>query len=389
MEDIGEGTDLKEENDLDIAQKLHELFTESELQDDCVSFPNWGILVRPQINKLTDNTAQLSFNISSPEWDSEMFETSVGMGDSQENAINMALGSFVFGMMDGIKHMMKDKGYACGQCTCETQTNEIDAEFAGARRHWRVYESNLVVMGNRPKNTETVAYWRMIADAIKQRLGNQKICYVKIYTARIGDNVTSECRINDIMSPEISEQLAEYVKTWDIEGFGSQKQFFFLVQDENTSSPYPYTPAQIADCVKQAISLFESCETDEAYEDFVETLAQRIGDRDLALELYMFLPEMCAETAFDSIDYGEQISICCGGVQEKVYKTQLASYYPIFSALHAEFAAGRFANDLYRKYISVSSIYNVISQAKSKGTDLTKGGKIHISFGADEAYTLR
>lgn len=107
-------TKKKPQAELDIINILHGIFEESEVQDKTLHFPDWNITVIPEVQRAQETSVYFSFQITSPEWDQPLYERSMGLGENQEKATGMALGGFVFGIMDVIKQMMKDRGHVCG-----------------------------------------------------------------------------------------------------------------------------------------------------------------------------------------------------------------------------------------------------------------------------------
>ncbi len=350
-----------------------------EIMDGALTLPEWRISIRAEIVQLKEQTAVLDFYVDSPDWDRRLFECSAALGSDRKQALGMAQGSFLFGMLDGIRAMVKDNPSA-----------QLETVFAGIPHRWVMYQSNVVGMGDTPQNHEASTLWKLLREGIADRIGNQKICCIKVYGAKNGDSITGECRINNIVSPELSGMVADYVREWNTKGFGSQKQFFFLKQEEETYTPYPYSEEQLVRFTRQAIGLYGACVEQGSYEDYYDTLLNHLDDHHLAEELYSFLPEMCAEHAFTSLSYPESFSIHRGESDITVYKSQLASYYPIQHALLQELGTDEFSNELYKAFIAVSSIYNVICSAKEQGADLLEtGGRIYVSCGFSEHYLVR
>lgn len=350
-----------------------------EIRDGALALPEWRVTIRPEISQLKEQTAVLNFYVDSPDWDRRLFECSAALGSDRKQALGMAQGGFLFGMLDGIRAMVEDKPSA-----------RLETAFAGTPHRWVMYQSNVVGMGDTPQEHEASILWKLLREGIADRIGNQKICCIKVYGAKNGDNITGECRMNDIVSPELSAMVADYVREWNTKGFGSQKQFFFLRQEEETYTPYPYSEEQLARFTRQAIRLFSTCVEQGGYEDYYDALLNQFDDHHLAEELYTFLPEMCAEHAFTSISYPEVFSIHRGDSDITVYKSQLASYYPIQQALLHELGTDEFSNELYKAFIAVSSIYSVICNAKEQGADLLEsGGRIYISCGFSDHYLVR
>lgn len=360
----------------DLAELLND--TKTVLRDGVLSIPSWDVTVQAKLEQLDERGAVVYYYLESPQWDRPLFECSAGTGSSQKTAFGMAQGSFVFGFLDGVRSMAEDQ-----------PADQVQSEFAGKSHRWSVYRSNVVGMGATPDNQDTSFYWNLLKEGVLSRLGNQKLCYVKLYGAKFNDSITSEVRVNDEISPELSAKLEEYVRTWVNKDFGSVKQLIFLKQQDATWTPYPHSPEALEGHVRTAISLYAKSTDQASYDRYVETLTELVGDQSLAEELHSFLPEFCAENAFQNIDYGEALAIHQASQDQTVYKSQLYSYYPIRRALQKELG-GLVTNELYRDYISMSSVYSVICQAKEKGADLNAdGGRMMISFGFSEEYELR
>lgn len=362
-----------------LLEELDQLLEYGQIRGDSFFFPHWEITLHPEVQELRDTMAVLRFVLECPAWDRPLIEVSAGVGKEQHTAVGMALGGFLFGMMNGVGSMMEGES-----------AHRLQSVWLNTPRQWTGYRSNIVSMGANPSRGDVTVYWDLLLEDILARVGNQKMVYVKVYGAKNGDDITGECRINDIKNEALSQKVAEQVAKWDAEGFGSQKQFFYLIQRDETRSPYPYTEEDLARATRKAVALFGRCCSQEVpYKDYVDLLGKELGDRDLAEELYGFLPEFCAENYYHAIAYGEQVNIHQSRGDTLVYKSQIASYHPIQKALHAMFDAGEFSNELYGSYITVSSIHNVVTQAKEKGGNLEEGGQVSLSFGFPDSYRLR
>lgn len=347
---------------------LHEsLQTPDRVEGDHVFCPDWQMTITPEIEQVDQRGAVVNFYISAPQWGKDLFECSAGMGSDTKQALGMACGSFLFSFMDGIVQM--ESGQA---------GESLETEFAGKAHRWKVYLSNIVGMGNCPQVDNPRIYWDALKEEVVKRLGNQKLCFVKVYASKSGENITAECRVDDIKSEALSSLVADMVKSWDAGYFASHKAFFFIRQEEETVQPYPYLGRagweDLREKVKTAALMFHASEDQEQYETLPERLKQALGDATLAAECYSFLPEMCAENAFDKIIYAETVEILPHGT---CYKSQLADYWRLHSALFSLFEEGAFGdatNDIYREYIGASAIYGVICQAKEKGGENAMDG---------------
>ena len=354
---------------------------ESEIRDNTLFIPEYSLSIRPQITKSDSNMAVINYYLYSENWDREIFECSASMGENRKQALSLAEQGFIFGIMSGIKYMMKDEFF-----------KEIKTEFNGSHS-WKMYSSDIVAMGDVPETINPSEIWGIIENEIPKYLGNQKISYIKVFAAKNKDDITGECRINDEPIKELGELIAQYISKWNTENFGLKKQFFFAVQDDKTYIPYPYTEEQIEKFVLETADMFEKVETEKDLDDMLQNFGDKIGDYDLAEELMGFIPEICAERAFPNINYPEKVIIYMGENKKiEINKSQLASYYMIKKAVNHMIDHGHIMKELYHKFIGISSAYNVIFKALEKDkVDLTKeeGAVISTAYGFSENYRIR
>ena len=354
---------------------------ESEIRDNTLFIPEYSLSIRPQITKSDSNMAVINYYLYSENWDREIFECSASMGKNRKQALSLAEQGFIFGIMSGIKYMMKDEFF-----------KEIKTEFNGSHS-WKMYSSDIVAMGDVPETINPSEIWGIIENEIPKYLGNQKMSYIKVFAAKNKDDITGECRINDEPIKELGELIAQYISKWNTENFGLKKQFFFAVQDDKTYIPYPYTEEQIEKFVLETADMFEKVETEKDLDDMLQNFGDKIGDYDLAEELMGFIPEICAERAFPNINYPEKVIIYMGENKKiEVNKSQIASYYMIKKAVNHMIDHGHIMKELYHKFIGISSAYNVIFKALEKDkVDLTKeeGAVISTAYGFSENYRIR
>lgn len=371
---------------------LHGVFeTKDAAEGDHLLLPEWNATLTPAISQLTERGVVLDFYLYAPQWGRELYECCAGMGDSPKQAQGMAVGSFAFTFMQGIAAMERREN---GQA--------LTTSFAGHDHRWQVYRSNIVGLGKmiQPKETHPRVYWDALKDGIVKRLGNQKLCYVKIYGAKVGDNVTGECRIDDVKSDELSAKVAELVSQWEVEGFASQKQFFFIRQEEDTVLPNAYEGKEgqrvLNGKVIRAVQMFHASWGKDDFDSLESRMARELGDPTLAAECMRFMPEICAEHAYEEhVTFGESVMLAGAGklaLDNTVYKNQLADYYPISQALLGALQAGVFGeetNTIYRELIGYSATYGSIAKAQEQGSSL-EGGKLSaLLFRVGEDFEIR
>lgn len=366
---------------------LHNMFSvEDVVEEDYIYLPAWEAVLKPEIAQLDERGIVLHFYLDVPRWGKSFFECCVGMGNTPKTSLGMAVGSFLFSFMQGLEQMESGE-----------EMDSVSTEFAGNVHKFSVFGSNIVGMGNQPAADYDV-YWNKLKEEIVRRLGNQKICFVKIYGAKMGDEITGECRIDDIKSEELSQMVAEIVSEWEIEGFGSHKQFFFIRQAEETTLPNPYVGREGERLLKEkvitAARIFWNCQSEEDYDTMSMRMAEALGDATLAAECEMFLPEMCAENAFPEPTYSETVDIQWqnGSGCKTVYKNQLSDYYPIWNVWFSALSEGVFgddSNEIYRKYIEYSSIGHALSQALDNESDLSNIKLSALIFSVTDSFILR
>lgn len=367
---------------------IHDIFSfgqEVDMEKGCIMIPEWQVCLTPRIQELSDRSAVLDFYIYFAAWEKEIYECCAGMGSDLKQAIGMAVGSFAFAIMDGIGKMMNGES-----------PRPLEAQFAGKGHRFQAHLSNLVGMGESPQ-TELDAYWEVLKDDIVKRLGNQTLCLVKIYGAKVNGQVTGECRIDDVQSDELSDKIARLVEKWDVGQFASHKQFILIRQAEETIQPYPYRGAEgqarFRETVLKAAGMFHESRTDELYDTLPERLAGEIGDATLASECYSFLPELCAQNAFPEFRYLETVDIApFGGASVTCYKSQLADYWPMWRVLATAFQSGFFGeetDEIYRDLISVSAVAKIVMQMREKGAEPSGGMPLATLFQVEGDFEFR
>lgn len=365
------------------------LNTPTEIRDKNIICTDWDIEISPKIDELTNQSAILNFNLSCPDWDEPLFECCAGTGGDQKTAVGSALGSFIFAFMHGIELMENNE-----------ESIPLESEFAGKTHCWKAYRSNIVGMGDNIE-PDFDLYWNALKDGIVKRLGNQRMCYVKVYACKaLGadgkENIVGECRVNDVPSDELGAIVYDIAAKFEITGFCSQKMFIFIRQDSRTLLPYPYRMNKLSalrEKVTIALELFNKCETEEEYDALPNEMEQALGDATLAWECYAFLPEICAENAFKELKYSEQVKFSIDGSDAvTVYKNQLADFFTLGGLMFSIFDSGYFGeqtNDLYHKLILYSSIFSLVNQIRSDKRQLSDCALTALLFNTEAQFEIR
>ena len=181
------------------------------------------------------------------------------------------------------------------------------------------------------------------------------------------------------------------VAGWNVSDYCTQKQFFFLVQDDETCHPYPYTQEQITDKVRTALSVFEKLLQDEdGYDRCSEELAKALGDPHLAAEMFSFLPELCAHWEFPALQPSDQLSISFDGEIHQYNVSQISAFYMLMNSLEKLITSGELSRELFIKLVMISAAWGVVCSAKEQGEDITQsGGQIHTVYSFPDGYLPR
>ncbi len=369
-------------------ESLHGMFAvEDVVKDNHIYLPDWQLTITPAIQQLTEQSAVLDFYLQHPDWNMTLYECCASPGKDTKTAIGLATGSFVFGMMKGITDMFTN-----------ANPRNMETEFAGTPHKFNVYLSDVVGMGEAPQVEDFDHYWNLLKEDVKKRMGNQPFCYVKVYTSMVNGKLICECRIDDIISNELSEKLTVEASKWPYCSYASHKQFFFIKQDTATLQAYPYRgekgEKEFIGKVLKAVQLFHASTTQEAFDSLHERMIMELGDATLATECRYFLPEICAENAAaDKIQASEAIIlVTADGKKHTIYKQQLADYYPLERTIYTAFQQGLFGdetNAIYHDLIGTSAICNVLNQMLEQGSKLEDCKLTSLMFNVDERFEIR
>ncbi|MBP0962379.1 MAG: hypothetical protein J5864_09585 [Oscillospiraceae bacterium] len=360
----------------------------AERKGNSVYIPELKISITPNVHEVRENFVNIVFVLWSDEWEREMIEVSVGAGKDTESALGMALGMFAYSFMNGLKNVADNR-----------PAGKVTSYFNGNEHKWTIYASNITGAG-KGKPDAVSEYWELIGSDIVRRLGNQKINYVKVYTSKNGSNVICECRINDVPAPALSKKLETVTENWNVDGFISEKQFFFIVQDDDTIKKYRYAgkagKEKLFEAVAEYMKLYSKVTTEEEFMSIVDDTAKITGDRTLAEECHCFIPEMCAERVFaDMLHIGDGIMLLRPDDQAaEAFRSQLSDYMPIqeavFRVFNSDILGDRQKRDeVFSQFVSMSSLKNVIDQAREKDATVDGLAVQQMIYHVDVDFELR
>ena len=375
-----------------ICESLIDYCAQHNIVTECISnelhFINLDIVLRPTIMQLNSQSVLLCFELTSEQWDKSIIENSAGMGVDTAQALANALESFSSACLEGLLYMLSEQ--SCYESCTST--------FMGHEHKWQVYLSDLVSIGEAPDIEEAQYYWDELKEMLLPRLGNQRFCYIKVFASKSFGSVFCECRIDNVLSNDVTQLLVKMTKHWSTQKFASHKMFFFLKQDENTVLPsdlfLPPKQKELNYQVNVALRLFGQCSTQEEYEQLPLQLQEIIPDKVLALELYYFLPEICTQLMLPEISFSDEISLSIGDNEPiNIHIHQLTDYLPIYRAL-TNLMTGNPSDELkeaFKLCSFYSSAFNVINQVlnESPETKLTDLSGLTTCYFVPPSFEIR
>ena len=375
-----------------ICESLIDYCAQHNIVTECISnelhFINLDIVLRPTIMQLNSQSVLLCFELTSEQWDKSIIENSAGMGVDTAQALANALESFSSACLEGMLYMLSEQ--SCYESCTST--------FMGHEHKWQVYLSDLVSIGEAPDIEEAQYYWDELKEMLLPRLGNQRFCYIKVFASKSFGSVFCECRIDNVLSNDVTQLLVKMTKHWSTQKFASHKMFFFLKQDENTVLPsdlfLPPKQKELNYQVNVALRLFGQCSSQEEYEQLPLQLQEIIPDKVLALELYYFLPEICTQLMLPEISFSDAISLFIGDNKPiNIHIHQLTDYLPIYRAL-TNLMTDNPSDELkeaFKLCSFYSSAFNVINQVlnESPETKLTDLSGLTTCYFVPPSFEIR
>jgi hypothetical protein len=198
----------------------------------------------------------------------------------------------------------------------------------------------------------------------------------------------------------LSKKLETVTDNWNIDGFVSEKQFFFIVQDDDTMSKYRYAGKagreKLFEGVAEYMKLYSKIESEEDFMSIVDETAKITGDRTLAEECHCFIPEICAERVFaDMLHIGDTMMLLRPDDQAaETFRSQLSDYLPlrdsVFRVFNSDILGDRQKKDeVFSQFVSNSSLKSVIDQAREQDATVDGLAVQQMIYHVDVDFELR
>ena len=290
------------------------------LYDDCIIMPK-GFTIDVQIGRLDESEGiqilQAIFIIRHDDFDEPLIEPVDAQGKELKEAADMSVEIFHGGVWHPLDQSMTKKN-----------PQHVSVDFLNQHYDFDMYCQSVVRIGVKDKQPTMLVNY--IRSEIPKYLGSKKYYWLRIYLAKYKEKQIIEVRINGSVCVQLSDYFKEYVeKEMDAEEvFVSEKQYAIFVQREDDQCPY--NKENIINAAKETISMMENINSREDYIAMSEKLEELTGDKNLAAEIRVFIPEIFAKL---TLGYREGDSLFLlegeGDDQQSIEfkKTQLRSYF--------------------------------------------------------------
>lgn len=369
-------------NSLEILKYIQSKHKDFSLKNGILSFDTAELTIKVDIAQVNNNNgiyvAQLIFILSHPLFDTDLVESVAGIGKTKYDAILDGTDKFYMNVLLTIVSTLK----------CEND-NTFECKLLKEKRifHRNCFD-NILSCGVR--NPEAKPLWNLVEDIIPKYLGTKKFYWLKLFVSVNSGNVTCEARLNNQIYESLAKPLERYVNSWSNKtDYHTEKQYILLIQDNSTYKPAPFSKDTITEYTKQAITLFESIQSQEDYNSIEDRIFKITNDRNLTTELKVLIPEIYCKIA---LRIENQVDDKIMLVKENsssidLHTSQIRSYSYIEETIYKHIYENRPSNDKIMNAISSSTMFSSINNAMNNGSKIENlfiGGVVMF---VDNSYT--
>ena len=344
-----------------VLEKLNEKL-KGTLYDDCIIMPK-GFTIDVQVGRTDERDdlkfAQVIFVVKNDDFDEPLIDPVDAQGRFDEETAQMAADIFYAGVWHPIDQSINKK-------------HPIHFSVDYLRQHYDfdMYCQSVVRIG--VKDKEPVMLMALVKDEIGKYLGSKKYYWVRVYLARFNDKKVIEVRVNGSVCSELNKFFEEYVNSWEPgETFICEKQYAIFVQREDDQCPFK--KETVMEAAKEAITRMVKIENREDYDAMAAKVEEITGDKALAAEIRIFIPEIFAKL---TLGYREGDSLFLMGedtTQIEFKKSQLRSYFYLQQAVLEFFNTKPSQEDVTKivtNSVAFRELRKAIDAAQEKGQEI-------------------
>ena len=346
------------------------------LYDDCIIMPR-GFTIDVRIGKCEEREgvkiAQIAFIVSNDDFDEPIIDPVDAQGKTETEAAKMAVEIFFGGLWHPLDQSMFKK-------------NPVHVPVSYLNQHYDfdMYAQSIVRIGVRDKQPTMLL--GLIKNEIPKYLGSKKYYWIRIYLAKHKDRQVIEVRVNGSVCSELGDKFKEYVDSLDAsEVFICEKQYGIFVQ--RGDDPCPFDKETVVKTGKAAIERMVKISNREEYEEMTRELEEIAGDKNIAAEVRIFIPEILAKLTL-GYQEGDSLFLLDGDNRIEFRKTQLRSYFYLQQVI-LEYLNTRPPQEDVQRIVFNSVAFRELRKAKEQGhepKDLYVPGTAYKI--ADEGYKV-
>lgn len=337
------------------------------------------IYVYADVLSFQDGVAQIVFQLHHEWLDEPINEVIAALGDNEDEAYFSACKQFYEQVLSVYLEACCKKSHID---TVEVFTQEI--------HRFHVWKSSLGGIGKK-EGIEESDYWKLLKDDLSLRLGNRKVYAVKVFASKQKREVECEVMLNGKESREMSRKLLSFTGTWDCIGdFCSERQWIFLVQDEDTYIQSDIETQTIYKLTNEAIGLLENCNNKEEYQKIRHKLLKRYKDPSLVYEVLYFIPELYTKAFYIGVEFGEKLFLIQKDHKTReLYQSQLQSFPIVERCVDRHLQNKTVDNKKIEKVMEFSVNAKAIEKALKEG-EVQQGLQVSgIGYVGKSDYILR
>ncbi len=347
-----------------LLEKLNEKL-KGTLYDDCVIMPKTYTIDIQVISHEEREGYQIIhavYIVKNDEFDEPLIDPVDSQGKTLEEAVDMSVNIFFAGVWHPIDQSMT-----------KTHPKHIPVDYLNQHYDFDMYCQSVVRIGVKDKDPSMLI--NQIMNEVPKYLGSKKYYWFRIFLAQTKDKKMLEVRVNGSVCPELSEKFKPYVEKWDAnDGFCCEKQYAIFVQRE--ADQCPFDKQTVMEAGKEAIERMVKIRSREDYDAMSDKLIEMTGDKGLAAEIRIFIPEIFAKLTLgyregDSLflieDEGEEHR------QIEFKKTQLRSYFYLQQAILEYLGTKPPQEDVQRivfNSVAFKEMRKATEQAKENGHEI-------------------
>lgn len=331
------------------------------LYDDCVIMPK-GFTIDVQILKQEEKDEvkllQVIFIIKNDSFDEPFIDPVDSQGATDSEAAKMAVDIFYGGVWHPLEQSMIKK-------------NPVHISVDYLRQHYDfdMYCQSVVRIGVKEK--QPTMLMNFIKSEIPKFLGSKKYYWIRVYLAKYKDKKIIEVRVNGSVCNTLAEKFNEYVDSWEeSSGFVSEKQYAIFVQRDDDKCPF--TKDVVMNAARQTIDKMVTINSREDYMEMINDLEAATGDKNLATEIRIFIPEIFAKFTLGYKE-GDSLFLIEGegenAVQIEFKKSQLRSYFYLQQAV-LEYLSKNPSKEDVGRIVSNSIAFREVKRATEQGHDV-------------------